>query len=381
MTTPITITKAPEQIIREAHFNRALFDAANEAHGYNVIIERALKCPCKSSGTDNLSSCRNCGGSGWFFINPTQTKSIIHSMNRNTQYKEWSETNLGQANFSFRDINRIGFMDRISLLDGISLYNQIIQIKKHGTILFSFLDYVPIEVKDVFLFQSNNVPLIRLTQNDYVINQYKFILNSSFTTQFNNQINNGGLTLSISYNHRPQFHIIDINRDTMAAKSIENKQDNGIVDFPISAIGRRAHYVLNRQNFEGDLYIDNSYIQNNCIGFNIGGLCIMAPITTQNNCTSSAFGQVIYDINTNNFMYYNGSVWITLGNINNNNNIKLFTFTNSDTVTCTHNLGRIVNVSIYDMSGNEIDGTIVLTSLNITTITFTKQLSGKIIIS
>lgn len=375
--TPIVLTQAPEMFIKEAHFNKNLFDNMNEAHGYNVILERAMKCPCKSKGSDNLSSCRNCGGSGWIFINPTQTKSIIHSMNRNTQYKEWTEANLGQANFSFRDANRIGFMDRITLLNGISLYNQTIDIKQYGSILFSFLDYEPIDIEDIFLFNGASNKLTLLSSADYIINNYKFILNSSFTSLFNSS--GGKITITLSYTHRPQYHIIDINRDTMAAKTIENKIDKGIVDFPISAIGRKAHYVINKNNFEDNLYLDNSYTKDVCRQFLINGVCFNIPINNQPS--NPTFGQLIYDSSTNQLKYYNGTTWIILDNLSNNQGAIQYTFTNQTTVSITHGLGRYVDVEILDSTGNEIEGQEDQPNGNTVIITFNTPQSGIIIIS
>lgn len=55
-------------------------------------------------------------------------------------------------------------------------------------------------------------------------------------------------------------------------------------------------------------------------------------------------------------------------------------FTNQTTVTYTHNLGRYVDVTIYDTNGNQLYGQVIQNSLNQITVTFNQPLSGKILI-
>lgn len=61
---------------------------------------------------------------------------------------------------------------------------------------------------------------------------------------------------------------------------------------------------------------------------------------------------------------------------------QTFDFTNVDTVTCVHGLGRFVDVTIYDSSGAEIYGEVTQDPLNLNqvVISFNSVLSGKVII-
>lgn len=54
-------------------------------------------------------------------------------------------------------------------------------------------------------------------------------------------------------------------------------------------------------------------------------------------------------------------------------------FTNSDTVTVTHNLNKIPAVTINDSTGREIVGTIDHTSVNQLVATFTASFTGRIV--
>lgn len=260
MVTSIKLQSAPvgAQTAPQSFFKKNDFDVTIWNHGYDVIVEKAMKCPCKSKGTDNLSSCKNCGGSGWFFINPIQTKAILHSMNLQTKFLEWTETNVGTVNISVRDIDRIAFMDRISVLQGISTHQQTIFPRRFNDIIFAFLDYTPKEVESVFLFVTANEKLTKLEQGtDYNIVDYKIIFDNKYANIEN-------LTFTIRYTHAPQYHVIDLPRDLMVStiRTVDNKRAKA--QMPVSAVGRRAHFVLDRQSFEGDLYFDNSYEELKC---------------------------------------------------------------------------------------------------------------------
>ena len=249
-----SITTSPN-----AFFKKETFDGTIWAHGYDIIIETALRCPCKSEGTDNLSSCRNCGSSGWVFLNKVKTKAILKSMNLNTQFKDWSETNMGNIAISVRDTDRIAFMDRITVLCSESIHTQNVYPKPYNKILFSFLDYEVTEVEDCFLFYKADEPLMLLKQNeDYIIDGNKFILDNKF-----NGVEN--ISISIRYTHASQFHVVDLPRDIMIA-SVKDPNTGQVKksQMPISAVGRRAHYVLDAQNFKSDLIFDNSYTKKTC---------------------------------------------------------------------------------------------------------------------
>lgn len=240
-------------IAPNAFFKKELFDNVIWAHGYDVIIERALKCPCKSQKADNLSSCRNCGGSGWVFLNKVKTKAVLKSMNMNTQFKDWTEVNMGNVSISVRDVDRIGFMDRITVLCSESIHTQTVFPKQYKNIVFSFLDYPPIEVEDCFMFYKSDEKLVLLKEgDDFTITENKIILDKKF-----NDVED--ISISMRYTHPSQFHVIDLPRDIMVASVRTQQGQNVKAQMPISAIGRRAHYILDAQNFNNNLILDNSY--------------------------------------------------------------------------------------------------------------------------
>lgn len=253
----IEVQKMPEGVNNQptAFFRKDWYDNIIYLQGYNVIIEKANRCPCKGKGTDNLSSCRNCAGTGWFFINKVKTKAILHSMNLQNKFTEWSETNQGNSYISVRDIDKLAWMDRITLLNGESVHHQNVYPSQYKNVLFSFLNYAPIEVQEVFLFRKDDKPLQKLELNvDYTIELDRIIFNKKFY-KIDEQ-----MQVSIRYSHHPQFYVIDLIRDVMWS-TVKN-QSTGKTEkqaMPVSGICKRAHYILDRQNFNNDWIIDNSY--------------------------------------------------------------------------------------------------------------------------
>lgn len=259
MAKKVDIQTAPNLISTpDVYFKKNEFEAAIWKQGYDIIIEKALVCPCKSKQAGFMSNCRNCGGTGWLFINPVKTKAILHSQNQSTQYKEWTQANLGNVNITVRDIDRIAFMDRITVEHAESLYSQVVHPVIYKNKLFAFLDYNVKEVTECFMFNESNKPLLLLEEGeDFTIEDGKIILNDKYIPVKN-------LTLSMRYIHAPQYHIIDIKRDVMVSTTFQVGVGKETSQMPVSAVGRRAHYVLDRQNFNGNYIIDNSYEKDVC---------------------------------------------------------------------------------------------------------------------
>lgn len=245
------------------------FDALIFQKGREVVLEKALECPCKSPSTNQQSTCKNCGGSGWIFINPRKTRMVLSAINIVTDYKPWSEELRGTVNVTAMVEEELSYMDKITALDGEAIYNEVLFFKKKTIDVFCYTTYAIKEILYIGLFRGDESPLLRLQKDvDYTVSgsTIKLINQSLLGTDVN--VKNTSFT--IRYKHAPEFHVIEMKRETM--QTFEWQGIEKLKHLPVSAIARRAHYQLKANNLVGDRLIDNSYddgsdcpiLQNKC---------------------------------------------------------------------------------------------------------------------
>lgn len=264
-TYPSSVVKTPnlDLLGSRVDFTQSKFDTILLQKGKPVIFEKAIQCPCKSSGTNQQSNCKNCGGTGWVFINPEETRMLIQSMSLATDYKAWSEELRGVVKVSALKEEKISFMDRITDLNASSYFNEVLHlVKKTPSIWFSYTSYKVKEVEYCALFQGVGVKLKLLTLNvDYTLSGNVFTL-------INNTLldPNQDTSITIRYAHAPSFHVIEIQRESMESLSLENNTNEIIQSMPVTFMAKRAHYILDAQNLAKDRIIDNSIpiINNQC---------------------------------------------------------------------------------------------------------------------
>lgn len=247
----------------QANWDRKKFDDLISDKGYACYIERAMRCPCAHEETNGQadSNCRNCNGTGWFFIEKTESVVVCTSMSNRSKYEQWSESNSGIVNISSRAQDKLGFMDRVTLIELESWFTQVLTIKNSLTEInkkFAFLIYDPIHVFDVYLYVDSDTPLIALKDSEYTVSNSKISIEKSIIQNYTQKENP---RISIRYTHRPVYHIIDINRDLIKQKTIQicgQEDNNGKTNFPLNCVGRRAHYMLDNPNYDGESVFDNT---------------------------------------------------------------------------------------------------------------------------
>lgn len=236
-------------------FNKPDFESLIFQKGYDVWHEPAILCPCKLEGSDNRTNCQNCGGSGYVFLNKTQTRMILTGMNVETKYKEWSEERIGQVKISCSDKNPLGFMDKITLINSDSLYSQILFPKVYNGKYINYLNYESKVVLDCYMFVGVDRKLKRLSSpSDYVTDGAMFFLDSKYLS-VKEQI-----TVSIRYRHSVVYHVLDMTRDIMTTNILDEITGREIpTSMPLSGVGRRAHYMIDYSKYGTDRLFDNTY--------------------------------------------------------------------------------------------------------------------------
>lgn len=245
-----TYVNAPG-IIRTDFFSPD-FDVLVDNKGYDVIWERAIPCPCAKRQGATMTNCKNCQGTGWVFINPTQIKAIAQSINKDTKYKEWSQERLGTASFTVRHEYHLNFMDKLTLLGSSSRdsENRIVYFYENQWLINTI--YPIDKIIDIFKFVSPTEPLQLLSPDSYFVQDH-FVIFTPGTVQ-------NGDSVTISYEHKVQYHILDLNHDVRNTILLDDTSREVPLQLPISAVGRRVHNVIDAVDFIGSSLFDNSYL-------------------------------------------------------------------------------------------------------------------------
>lgn len=241
------------------------FESLIQAQGYDALIDRALRCPCcdKNNG-QALTTCRNCGGRGWFFIDRTETRLIAQHMDSKRQYQDWSEVNRGTASITTRGIDKLGFMDRVILTQLDEWYSEIIRPVQFNDELMAYPVYEPLKIDRMFMFGSDNSMLIPIEEKMYTVDGNRIVFNDSlFDAVEVDSINTAELSISITmrYSHFPVYHVIDVNRELMKVREgkLCGVSDEQLRQMPINVTARKAHFVFDALRWNERIY-DNSVL-------------------------------------------------------------------------------------------------------------------------
>ena len=241
------VTKTqPEDIEHQVRFEPKRFNSLVYDKGYEVFIDKALRCPCAVKGAGQaLPSCNNCLGVGWVYIDRKQTRVAIQGMNADVKYENWSKLMTGMARITARATDKLAFMDRVVLREAEGYYNEILRSKDFNGKKTCFTTYQIVSVETIFLFKGDKVPLYRLSEGEYLIDEEKITLNNEFK-------NLEDFTISIRYKHLLTYHVIDMNRDLVKVRTKDDceMEEELIEDMPISCVARKAHYLFDNLSFE-----------------------------------------------------------------------------------------------------------------------------------
>lgn len=227
------------------------FDALVDNKGYDVIWERAIPCPCASRNAAH-STCKNCQGTGWVFINPKQIKAVAQSINKDTKYKDWSVELLGTISLTVKSCFHLNYMDKITLLGATAPQSENLLVKDFSGQKYVNTIYGIKSIIDIFKFVDESQPLQLLTKGkDYSFEGNKILFNGLQT----------GESISVSYVHNVQYNVLDLPHDIRQTIVLDSKSREQTLLLPISAVARRTHNVLDAPNFNGDNLFDNSYLK------------------------------------------------------------------------------------------------------------------------
>ena len=262
---PITSSTPPSEGLPKPMWDVGKFNALIYNHGYDAYIERALRCPCVDRSTGQaLSTCQNCLGRGWFFVDRKETRVVSQSMANLRHNSDIGEVNRGTARITTRAVDKLAFMDRIILLDLMAWYSEILRPMVIQDELISYPIYEPLEITNMYLYIGDNVKLEPIPSELYQIegNRIKFdntLMELVEVTDVNQK--QPDISISVRYSYNPVYHVIDANRELMKVR--ERKctfSDDKLTEMPINVLARKAHYIFDQQLFGRELF-DNSIVE------------------------------------------------------------------------------------------------------------------------
>lgn len=263
ITQPIvTYQTPPSPMTPRVTWDVERFEKLIQTQGYDALIDRALRCPCVERSTGQaLTTCKNCMGRGWMFVDRTQTRIISQSMDSRKQYADWSELNRGTARITTKGVDKLGFMDRIILTQLEEYYAEVMNtlIDEDSGELIAYPVYEPLQITNMYLFRSPSEKLIPLTENDYSVQGNKIVFSKTLLDEA--PTIDGILSISIRYSHYPVYHVIDVNRELMKVResSFCKFNDEQLRQMPINVIARKAHFIFDAQTY-GRFMFDNSVV-------------------------------------------------------------------------------------------------------------------------
>lgn len=261
MTVVKTYSTPPRADLKSEDFNKLIFQK-----GRTVILEKTVRCPCKSKSTNQKSTCMNCGGSGWIFLNPKNTKMIITSMAVSTDYKAWSEESRGTVNFTCTAAEQVNSMDRITVIDGLSYFNEVLHIRHKDGVFFAFTVYPVKRVLYASSFKSDNEKLVvmlpadvQTPYNNSVVHITPGLIGEEYITRDGGgEITDVDFSITIRYLHNPAYVIIDSRRESMQS-STDVEGLEVLQQMPVTGLARKLHYEPDAPNYDSDRNLDNSY--------------------------------------------------------------------------------------------------------------------------
>lgn len=250
MRTNIRTATPPDLIGRPSvpMFEKSAFESLIWEKGMPIIIEHAVACPCRGKSGSAKSSCLNCLGLGYFFINPVETRAIITSINRQTKYQQWSPELTGTVSVSVSDDSRISFQDKVTLKSRTGLLNEVKPllnvVEDAVTRRFLFMSYNVDKIKAVYIFGTDTTNLIKLSPNDFIINEYNraaIELNDDLVLP---NVYNGVMT--VEYEYEVSYIAVDIPHEFRSAFVIDDKGKNVESNMPMQIIAKRTHLAFNK---------------------------------------------------------------------------------------------------------------------------------------
>lgn len=246
------VSRTPKSYGESSRFEISEFNATIDQLGYECVLWKEIQCPCRSNNDETYhSTCRNCGGSGHVFVNPTQIRAIITNLDYRSQQEIYGTLEAGMITVTVKDDYKLAPMDKIVLLDAIGEFQEN---------LYPFMDegllktYTRFDVESVYymgMFKDDSSPLLIMKEGEDFETEHNII---KLDEKYNNLLD---VRLTVRYQHKPVYYIKDVLNYARTSK----KSDGTPIRLPVKASAIRGA-VLDKENMDGTRLLDNSFNMN-----------------------------------------------------------------------------------------------------------------------
>lgn len=127
----IPISVGSTYVMPRNDFWQPAFDKFILEHGYDVIWEQAISCPCNKSTQSTTDAgdlnCNLCGNKHYVWMNPKQIRAAMQSMTRDSTLKEDGIYQAGAYKITTHSSNKLGFYDRLTFQNTSAPLSETIQ--------------------------------------------------------------------------------------------------------------------------------------------------------------------------------------------------------------------------------------------------------------
>jgi len=235
-SAPITTTELNQERV---DFGTRDFKQLVHQKGLKLTHEKAVQCPCRVEANGNASpNCVSCKGSGWQYKDSEEIRGVIQSVMMNPKIAESVRMDAGTATITTNESDKLAWHDRLTLVDGESIYSENLYITENTT-WYDYSTYLPEEIEYALLFIDDETPTSDISAYLTVVGR-KVTLDLAGAGLSGEQ----SYQVSIRYTHKPQYYVVDIQKDIRNTRKIQGGGVDELENLPVNGIIRKVHYVI-----------------------------------------------------------------------------------------------------------------------------------------
>lgn len=220
-------------------FDHTKFKKITDSKGYILDWYSGMICPCRKDVTEQpISNCVNCGGSGFYFLDPVEITGIISSAVMQKNYINWSEALQGTAYLSVQPDNKIGWMDKIVVKTALTSFSEVMTVYLDGTTKKVKTHYSVDEITANYKFLGATSPHYDIPINFIQVNPS--VLNELIITDDNVLV---GDRITVLYKYNPTYLVIELLNDFRNTFVTKGYEDDRLKKLPLRALIKRMHLV------------------------------------------------------------------------------------------------------------------------------------------